>query len=602
MFRSHYCKNFNAVLFRNFAKTQRLAISQPIGIYVREVNSGSKVTNDDTKEDDKEKHIKPRSIPIGGNRAQRRKREFSVDRSGLLGVGADGQPLGLGGKILSRILTSSEGNLPSVVYNEERDKEEVQKELDEEKAMLEYKEPLSPLARDLRSYIKLKGPITLHDFMAQSLNHSVHGYYQHNIEKEKIGDKGDFITSPEISQLFGEMIAVWCLGVWQSLGSPKAVDIIELGPGKGTMMGDILRVANRFPSFKKAANVHLVELSETMRSLQRDTLGCSLSQESADQKVNNTVKGTTNTNDNANGMIKVTSKDGIPITWYSYLHQVPLDVNKPVIILGQEFLDAFPVHQFAYTKLGWREKLVDVDDSRDSKFYFRVVLSPTATPACRTLLGEDRVSPSNDATIKPGGSIGQGANHKHFQGKRAFHPDLKEGDGVEVCPLALATMEDITSRILKCSGASLIIDYGENFTQADSLRGFKKHTQVDFLSEPGLVDMTADVDFSACARVALRRGGGDAGKVKIAGPIQQGEFLMRMGIIPRLEKLIELPSTTDEQANKLVNSMKMLIEEERMGKRFKVMSLASASIAHHIPGFPLPSDQSIKETEHSSGK
>jgi hypothetical protein len=95
------------------------------------------------------------------------------------------------------------------------------------------KEPMSNLARDLRSYIKMRGPITLHDYMAQALNHSAFGYYQYN--SEKIGSQGDFITSPEISQLFGECVAVWCMSVWTSLGCPEEIKIIELGPGKGTL-------------------------------------------------------------------------------------------------------------------------------------------------------------------------------------------------------------------------------------------------------------------------------------------------------------------------------------------------------------------------------
>jgi hypothetical protein len=100
-------------------------------------------------------------------------------------------------------------------------------------SLVAVKEPMSPLARDLRSYIKMRGPITIHDYMAQALNHSAFGYYQY--KSEKIGTQGDFITSPEISQLFGECVAVWCVSVWKSLGSPKAIKIVELGPGKGTL-------------------------------------------------------------------------------------------------------------------------------------------------------------------------------------------------------------------------------------------------------------------------------------------------------------------------------------------------------------------------------
>jgi hypothetical protein len=87
----------------------------------------------------------------------------------------------------------------------------------------ENKEPLSPLAEELFEYINIRGPITLHEYLSQAANHVVHGYYQQT-NKQKIGGaKGDFVTAPEISQLFGEMIGVWCVSVWEQLGKPKAI-------------------------------------------------------------------------------------------------------------------------------------------------------------------------------------------------------------------------------------------------------------------------------------------------------------------------------------------------------------------------------------------
>jgi hypothetical protein len=113
---------------------------------------------------------------------------------------------------------------------------------------MEGKEEPTDLAKDLFSYIKLKVPITVHDYMAQAANHSLYGYYQHKLEK--IGTGGDFITAPEISQLFGEMVGIWCVSVWMALGKPEKMNLVEMGPGKGTLMQDVLKVAKRFPSFK----------------------------------------------------------------------------------------------------------------------------------------------------------------------------------------------------------------------------------------------------------------------------------------------------------------------------------------------------------------
>ncbi|KAJ1380045.1 S-adenosyl-L-methionine-dependent methyltransferase, partial [Ochromonadaceae sp. CCMP2298] len=132
------------------------------------------------------------------------------------------------------------------------------------------REVKSPLAMDLISYIKLRGPITLHDYMAQCANHLIHGYYQSR--GELIGPEGDFVTAPEVSQLFGEMVGIWCLSMWRQMGSPRSLNLVELGPGKGTLMADVLRVAGRFPDFNGAVRVHLVELSAELRKRQRTLL------------------------------------------------------------------------------------------------------------------------------------------------------------------------------------------------------------------------------------------------------------------------------------------------------------------------------------------
>ena len=120
------------------------------------------------------------------------------------------------------------------------------------------KEPIDDFSRDLKSYIEMRGPITLHEFMSQSTNNLEHGYYQSS--KDKIGGDGDFITSPEISQLFGEMITIWCVSCWEELGRPSKINLVELGPGKGTLMKDILRTSKRFADFQSSIDVHMVLL------------------------------------------------------------------------------------------------------------------------------------------------------------------------------------------------------------------------------------------------------------------------------------------------------------------------------------------------------
>lgn len=464
--------------------------------------------------------------------------EFSVDRSGLLGGGEEFESD-------LRLLENSK-----------------------------TKEKLSALGRDLLSYIKLRGPITVHDYMAQASNHAVHGYYQH--AGEKIGKGGDFVTAPEISQLFGEMIGIWCLSTWKSLGEPRELNLIELGPGKGTLMKDILRVGSKFPAFKSALNIHLVELSETMRALQRESLSCSKA------TAGDRLDDLSDPSKEKTAAVVHTNAQGFRISWHHMLQQVPQKDGVPTLVVGQEFLDAFPVHQFVYTKNGWREKLVDIDTTEASPYFLRQVLSPSATPAVRALMMKGVDIPSFEPS-RHNPSVAGATTFPPSDApvdKRGHIPEeLKENDGIEICPLALATCEDVAKRIVKNRGAALFIDYGENFTQDDSLRGFLKHKQVNILSEPGLVDITADVDFLACAKSARRYG------ATVLPTIGQGEFLQRMGIVGRVEKLIEAETTTEAQAENIVACLRSLIDDKEMGKRFKVLGFTDPSLPPLV-GFP----------------
>ncbi len=187
-----------------------------------------------------------------------------------------------------------------------------------EEELLRGKETASPLAKDLLSYILLKGPISLHDYMAQAANHALHGYYQSS--QEKIGEKGDFITAPELGQLFGEMLGIWVLLTWKGMGSPQKVNVIELGPGKGTLMKDILKVGSKYRDFCEAVSVHFVELSNDLRIKQLKML-----QPNSERDINKIKDGEIHL---INGQISA--------TWHSLLHQVPIDI--PCIIIGESIL------------------------------------------------------------------------------------------------------------------------------------------------------------------------------------------------------------------------------------------------------------------------
>ena len=458
---------------------------------------------------------------ISRDMSSKKRQGFSVDRSGLIG----GEH--------SEVYKTSEG------AEEDGDVEIFPNS--------EHKEPLTELAKDLAAVIGVKGPISLHEYLGQCSNHIMYGYYQ--TDKEKIGRGGDFTTAPEVSQLFGEMLGTWCVSHWMALGEPAKINIIELGPGKGTLMKDILTVAAKFPKFEKAISAHLVELSETMRDVQRETLECSLT------SIPPPTEPSPLSNPAAFDAQEVLERDreaeaaamrerrsgetprGIPINWYYTFNQLPDDSEQPCLVVAQEFLDVFPVHQFVYKDGLWLEKLVDVDHTAESPLHFRMVLSQAPTPASITLMG------------------------------KAKGHQFREGDGVEVSPVALATCEEIAAKVCKSGGAALLVDYGANATSSDSLRGFKDHETTNILSLPGLVDTTADVDFDACGRVAARRG------AKVVGAIPQAEFLIKMGVVERAEQLISLESTTEEEQASLVSSLSFLVDEHKMGERFKVMTI-----------------------------
>jgi len=133
------------------------------------------------------------------------------------------------------------------------------------------------------------------------------------------------------------MIGVWCVAVWERMGKPERVNLIEFGPGKATLMKDMLRTFKKFPLFEKSITVHLIEISNSMKSIQMKNLS----------KVHGTVDGQNivELNEEMQDMIKLSN--GVTVRWSKFLQQVPRDM--PLICIGQEFLDAFPVHQFVYT-------------------------------------------------------------------------------------------------------------------------------------------------------------------------------------------------------------------------------------------------------------
>jgi NADH dehydrogenase [ubiquinone] 1 alpha subcomplex assembly factor 7 len=178
----------------------------------------------------------------------------------------------------------------------------------------------TPLDAEIRRLIGVAGPMPIAEYMRLCLTHPQYGYY---VNRDPLGSGGDFVTSPEISQMFGELIGLWMGSVWQQMGAPENVRIIELGPGRGTLMHDALRAAKIVKGFRDALVVHLVEISPALQQVQQHML------EDLDAAV----------------------------LWHSAIEEVP---PGPSIIVANEFIDALPVHQAVKQAGGWHERVIEI--------------------------------------------------------------------------------------------------------------------------------------------------------------------------------------------------------------------------------------------------
>lgn len=194
---------------------------------------------------------------------------------------------------------------------------------------------LSPDLRELIGMqIRANGPISIATYMSLCLTHPRHGYYK---GADPLGARGDFITAPEISQMFGELIGFFCVNLWQQMGEPPSFTLLELGPGRGTLMQDALRAASRADGFVDALHLQFFETNPALKAMQAERLG------------------------------------PYHPYWQSEIDAVSDD---PLIVIANEFFDALPIRQFVKATDGWHERLVGL---RDGKLTFG--LSPTALPS-----------------------------------------------------------------------------------------------------------------------------------------------------------------------------------------------------------------------------
>lgn len=222
----------------------------------------------------------------------------------------------------------------------------------------------TPLARKLKALIRAAGPISVTDYFSLCLADPEYGYYR---TRDPFGSAGDFVTAPEISQLFGEMLGVFLVHAWQKHGAPANVRIAEIGPGRGTMMADMLRVIARLaPPLHQSATVHLVETSPKLRAIQRETLGTHASR----------------------------------ITWHDSFEELP---DGFVLLAANELFDAIPIRQFVKTASGFRERMVGLDAEGSLTFAAGVAgIDPALLPDHHRAMPEGaifEIAPAREAVM-----------------------------------------------------------------------------------------------------------------------------------------------------------------------------------------------------------
>ncbi|MCB1834488.1 MAG: SAM-dependent methyltransferase [Geminicoccaceae bacterium] len=332
-------------------------------------------------------------------------------------------------------------------------------------------------------------------FMTLAMAHRHSGYYT---TRDPLGRAGDFITAPEISQMFGELAGAAIAQAWIDLGAPASVHLVELGPGRGTLMADALRATRNLAGFHAAIRLHLVETSPVLRELQGER-------------------------------IRHPSRH-----WHEHVESLPDDA--PILFIANELFDVLPVRQFVMAGDGLHERRIGVDD--DDRLGF--VLDPRCS--------------------RPGESDG-----------------MAEGSILEVSPAREALMTGLARRLAHQRGTGFIIDYGDlDLDGADTLQAVRAHRRVAPLDTPGKADLSSHVAFRPLLDAARREG------VMAFGPLTQGEWLRRIGIETRMQRLAAGGAgggagggDDDGLRARLLGEMQRLVADDQMGTLFKVVAVTT---------------------------
>ncbi|CAM5339742.1 hypothetical protein MAUB1S_05886 [Mycolicibacterium aubagnense] len=350
---------------------------------------------------------------------------------------------------------------------------------------------MSGLKRRIIEVITTVGPIPASEYMALCLFDPQAGYYS---TREPFGKGGDFITAPEVSQMFGELVAVWCYEAWRAIGSPMPVTLAEIGPGRGTLMKDMLRTLQRLdPAFARGASIALIETSPRLREVQKDKLA-----------------GVANN-----------------VEWYETTATL---LDQPLLIVGNELFDAVPIRQFVRAADGWRERMVGLDANGELAFFAGaasldpVLLPPDAEGAPNGAIVE--LAPARSALMQ---TIADRIAAHDGTGLFFDYGHLKPGVGDTLQALRNHQYEDVLASPGEAD-LTAHVDFAALAASAQTagLRADCK-TQGSFLLAMGLLEragrLGADADEATRERLT--------GEVeRLAGPRAMGELFKVLAIAP----------------------------------------------------------------------
>ncbi len=372
----------------------------------------------------------------------------------------------------------------------------------------------------LKAQIAQDGPISVPEYFTRCLHDPRDGYYAN---RPALGAGGDFITAPGVSQMFGELVGLWLMETWDRLGRPAPFRLVEMGPGDGTLMSDILRAARLLPACLDAADLWLVEVSPVLRAAQQNKLS------------------------------------GASVHWADRLEEVP--AGAPLLLVANELLDCLPARQFVKTADGWAERVVGLGEDGELAFGLKPLNPPPLGEVAQRAGGgafsaaaQPRILPPPSASPTP-----------PPQGE-----DLPVGAIFESSPAQAALGSELGHRVARDGGAALLIDYGRAAPEAgDTLQALRAHRKEGPLDSPGQADLTVWADFPAVLDAA-RQAGASAPPV-----ITQGDFLRALGIEARAQALA---AARPDRADTLARQLDRLTGAAQMGDLFKVACLSAPGL------------------------